>query len=217
MSRPRNPEIYVKGYGKNITKDDLKGWFREFGKIVCIQYKGPYSFIVTFLLLRNLKTTLTPKLLSNKWMTKKWKEADLLSSLPDRKRTEAGIAKGVIVMTEEAGTEGEGIFKDNIVLLHQVHHLLHLHLVVLDHHPQALVPQNLRARRRKKRKDDGCWFLNDMRIIRRRGYIILTTLTNINYLRGSRRKRKSRFDNRFRPVAFPHCKLKAPILCFKLI
>ena len=45
MSRARNPEVYVKGYGKNVTKDDLKGWFREFGKIVCIQYKGPYSFI----------------------------------------------------------------------------------------------------------------------------------------------------------------------------
>jgi len=45
-SRSRNPEIYVKGYGKNVTKDDLKSWFREFGKIVCIQYKGPYSFIV---------------------------------------------------------------------------------------------------------------------------------------------------------------------------
>jgi hypothetical protein len=27
-SRSRNPEIYVKGYGKNITKDDLKSWFR---------------------------------------------------------------------------------------------------------------------------------------------------------------------------------------------
>ena len=45
-SRSRNPEIYVKGYGKNVTRDDLKSWFREFGKILCIQYKGPYSFIV---------------------------------------------------------------------------------------------------------------------------------------------------------------------------
>ena len=48
-SRSRNPEIYVKGYGKNITKDDLKSWFRQFGKILCIQYKGPYSFIVIYL------------------------------------------------------------------------------------------------------------------------------------------------------------------------
>ena len=45
-TRPRNPEIYVKGYGKNTTKEDLKAWFKEFGKIMCIQYKGPYSFIV---------------------------------------------------------------------------------------------------------------------------------------------------------------------------
>jgi hypothetical protein len=47
-SRSRNPEIYVKGYSKNVTREDLKSWFREFGKILCIQYKGPYSFIVTF-------------------------------------------------------------------------------------------------------------------------------------------------------------------------
>ena len=31
-NRVRNPEIYVKGYGKSITKDDLKSWFRDFGK-----------------------------------------------------------------------------------------------------------------------------------------------------------------------------------------
>ena len=44
--RTKNPEIYVKGYGKSATRDDLKSWFKPFGKIVCIQYKGPYSFIV---------------------------------------------------------------------------------------------------------------------------------------------------------------------------
>ncbi len=49
MSRSRNSEIYVKGYGKSITKDDLKKWFKKFGKINCIQYKGPYSFIVKIL------------------------------------------------------------------------------------------------------------------------------------------------------------------------
>lgn len=27
-NRVRNPEVYVKGFGKNTTKDDLKGWFR---------------------------------------------------------------------------------------------------------------------------------------------------------------------------------------------
>lgn len=56
MSRSRNSEIYVKGYGKSITKDDLKKWFKKFGKINCIQYKGPYSFIVkVFLYARNSK------------------------------------------------------------------------------------------------------------------------------------------------------------------
>ena len=57
-TRVRNPEIYVKGYGKNTTKDDLKEWFKEFGKIVCIQYKGPYSFIVGIGILRNSRTTM---------------------------------------------------------------------------------------------------------------------------------------------------------------
>lgn len=65
-SRVRNPEVYVKGYGKSIIKDDLKRWFREFGKIVCIQYKGPYSFIVFIQLRRNSKITMMQKLLSNK-------------------------------------------------------------------------------------------------------------------------------------------------------
>ena len=46
MSRVRNPEVYVKGYSKSATKDDLKQLFKPCGKILCIQYKGPYSFIV---------------------------------------------------------------------------------------------------------------------------------------------------------------------------
>ena len=66
MSRPRNAEVYVKGYGKSVTKDDLKSWFRDFGKIVCIQYKGPYAFIVRLISLRNSKTTMMLKLLPNK-------------------------------------------------------------------------------------------------------------------------------------------------------
>ena len=66
MSRPRNPEIYVKGYGKNVTKDDLKSWFRDFGKIVCIQYKGPYAFIVRLTSFRNLKIIMMQKLLPKK-------------------------------------------------------------------------------------------------------------------------------------------------------
>jgi hypothetical protein len=44
--KERNPEIYVKGYHKRSTKDDLKACFKKFGKISCIQFKGPYSFIV---------------------------------------------------------------------------------------------------------------------------------------------------------------------------
>ena len=43
--RHRNPEIYVKGYSSHANKDDLRGWFKEFGKIIEIQYKGLYSFI----------------------------------------------------------------------------------------------------------------------------------------------------------------------------
>lgn len=65
-SRIRNPEVYVKGYGKSVTKDDLKSWFKDFGKIVCIQYKGPYAFIVLLDQLSNSRTTMTQKLLSRK-------------------------------------------------------------------------------------------------------------------------------------------------------
>ena len=62
-SRIRNPEVYVKGYGKSVTKDDLKSWFKDFGKIVCIQDKGPYAFIVLLHQLSNSRTTMTQKLL----------------------------------------------------------------------------------------------------------------------------------------------------------
>jgi hypothetical protein len=27
-TRVKNPEVYVKGFGKDTTKDDLKRWFR---------------------------------------------------------------------------------------------------------------------------------------------------------------------------------------------
>jgi hypothetical protein len=53
--------VYVKGYGKNTTKEDLKSWFKDYGKIVCIQYKGPYAFIVPTHPPRNSKTTMTLK------------------------------------------------------------------------------------------------------------------------------------------------------------
>jgi hypothetical protein len=46
-SKHRNSEIYVKGYdSKHNTKEDLREWFREFGRISQVQFKGPYSFIV---------------------------------------------------------------------------------------------------------------------------------------------------------------------------
>jgi hypothetical protein len=65
-TRVRNPEIYVKGFGKNTTKDDLKSWFREFGRIVCIQYKGPYAFIVPPPPCRSSRTTTMLKLQSRR-------------------------------------------------------------------------------------------------------------------------------------------------------
>ncbi len=46
-ARHRNAEIYVKGYSKHTTKEDLRDLFKEYGKIVQVQFKGPYSFIVT--------------------------------------------------------------------------------------------------------------------------------------------------------------------------
>lgn len=46
-ARHRNPEIYVKGYNsKRTTKEDLREWFKDYGRIVQVQFKGPYSFIV---------------------------------------------------------------------------------------------------------------------------------------------------------------------------
>jgi RNA recognition motif-containing protein len=72
MSRSRNSEIYVKGYGKSITKEDLKKWFKPFGKINCIQYKGPYSFIVINMsLISNTLTIWMLNMQSNRCMTKK--------------------------------------------------------------------------------------------------------------------------------------------------
>jgi len=65
-TRVKNPEVYVKGFGKDTTKDDLKRWFREFGKIVCIQYKGPYAFIVQISLPRNSKIIMMRRRLLNR-------------------------------------------------------------------------------------------------------------------------------------------------------
>lgn len=46
-AKHRNSEIYVKGYNsKHTTKEDLREWFKDYGRIVQVQFKGPYSFIV---------------------------------------------------------------------------------------------------------------------------------------------------------------------------
>ena len=87
-------------------------------------------------------------------MTKKLKAIDSLSSLLVKKRTEVAIDKGVIAETGEADIEEEGIFRNIIVLLLQVHHL-HLHLVALGHHHlRAQDRQYLRAKKRRRKKDD---------------------------------------------------------------
>ncbi len=109
-TRVRNPEIYVKGYGKNTTKDDLKSWFKEFGKIICIQYKGPYSFIVSYVSLRSLRTIMMLNLLWRRWMTRKWKDSAWLWNLQERSAMDQVIGPEVAVATtrrntaEDAGT-----------------------------------------------------------------------------------------------------------------
>lgn len=72
MGKTRNPEIYVKGYGKSITKEDLKNWFKPYGKIICIQYKGPYTFIVSITSRRNSRITMMPNTRSRKCTRRKW-------------------------------------------------------------------------------------------------------------------------------------------------
>lgn len=44
--KERNTEIYVKGYPIFFTKDELKNYFRTFGKIMSVQMKRVYAFIV---------------------------------------------------------------------------------------------------------------------------------------------------------------------------
>jgi hypothetical protein len=44
--RERNPEIYIKGYSRATTKDQLRNLFRPFGRIMCVQMKRVYTFIV---------------------------------------------------------------------------------------------------------------------------------------------------------------------------
>ena len=74
MGKTRNPEIYVKGYGKSVTKEDLKTWFKPYGKIICIQYKGPYTFIVLLKLFRNSRITTMPSMPARKCTIRRWKD-----------------------------------------------------------------------------------------------------------------------------------------------
>ena len=47
MAEPPSQQIYVAGYAKaGLEKSDLNDLFKDFGTIVDISYKGPYSFIV---------------------------------------------------------------------------------------------------------------------------------------------------------------------------
>lgn len=109
-TRVRNPEIYVKGYGKNTTKDDLKSWFKEFGKIICIQYKGPYSFIVSHVRLRSSRTTMMRNLQWRRWTTRRWRDSAWLWSLQARSAMVQVIAPEAAAATtrrstaEDAGT-----------------------------------------------------------------------------------------------------------------
>ena len=155
MSRVRNPEVYVKGYGKNTSKDDLKSWFREFGKIVCIQYKGPYSFIVNQIPLRSSKTTSMQKLLSSRWMIAKLRATGLLSNLQEWRKISAGTVPAVTV-----GIGGPiGTREEEITLL--LAHLLpptvpvpHLRLTLGHHQVERSVAIATAARRRKR--SDPC-------------------------------------------------------------
>lgn len=106
-TRVRNPEIYVKGYGKNTTKDDLKSWFKEFGKIICIQYKGPYSFIVHHHSFRNSKITMMLRLPWRRWTTKRSKDFDWLLSLQERSGLVEAIVPEAAAVTTRRSTAGD--------------------------------------------------------------------------------------------------------------
>lgn len=133
-TRVRNPEIYVKGYGKNTTKDDLKSWFKEFGKIICIQYKGPYSFIVTHVSLRNSRTIMMLNQQWRRWTTKRWRDSAWLWSPQGRSAMDQVIApEAAVVTTRRSTAEDAGNTHSYAVLHHpaplrllpgaQAHHL----------------------------------------------------------------------------------------------
>lgn len=89
-------------------------------------------------------------------MIRRWKDTDLLLSLLGRKGMVEASDKGAIA---EIGTEGEDIeegkLKDNIVLLLQVLHHLHLHQVPLDRLPQTLGHLSLRKETKNPKNDEN--------------------------------------------------------------
>jgi hypothetical protein len=47
-SKEKNPLIYVKGYSRRTTRDDLKRAFRDFGRVNDVNMKNGFSFVVNF-------------------------------------------------------------------------------------------------------------------------------------------------------------------------
>lgn len=150
-TRIRNPEVYVKGYGKNTTKDDLKGWFREFGRIVCIQYKGPYSFIVTFSPCRSLKTTMMLSQQSNRWMTRRLRDSDSSSSL--LARNAMGRPRDLAAEARTArNTDVAGTPLEIAAILHHPHRAPHPGVPPLLPPPLPRVTVGVRIRRKIRRE-----------------------------------------------------------------
>lgn len=136
---------------------------------MCIQYKGPYSFIVTSHLCRNSKTITTLKLQSRKWMTRKLKDIDLLWSLQVRKEV-VGIEIAVIAETEGIGIAGEG--KTSRIIAHHIHqvHPLRLPVVLLLLHLLTLVLLLQTEKKRERAKNDEHWLYIDIHIDSMRWY-----------------------------------------------
>jgi len=44
-SRDKNPQLYIRGFSRRTTRDDLKDAFRKYGKIREVQLKNGYAFI----------------------------------------------------------------------------------------------------------------------------------------------------------------------------
>lgn len=125
---------------------------------MCIQYKGPYSFIVTHLLRRNFKTTMMLKVQLNKWMIKKFKVSGWSSNHLVRRGSDLITDLEAEAKIKRVDTEEEGTCEINIALLHhQVPaHLQKVqvrHLLTLNHrHPWAT-----RTKMRIKRRNKSDW------------------------------------------------------------